>query len=122
MNPQPKTRPRKLTKGDRSRAEEALYRKNRARALKRDGNRCRICGGAGWQTHHVERRSHFGPKRVIEKHDVTNLLSACNDCHELFTGNVLKAVSTTDRGTSGPVLVTRWDDTTKDYVTFRDAA
>lgn len=127
----PKSRPRALDAQDRKRTEEALYRKNRQIALTRDGRRCRICGADGYlETHHVARRSAFGAKRVLEKHDPSNLLSVCAGvrrdgviaCHDLLTKNVLKAVSLTDRGTNGPVLVTKWDDREGGYVTFRKAA
>lgn len=120
MNSQPKARPRALTKADRSRSDAALYLKNRKIALARDKHVCRVCGGAGWQTHHVERRSHYGSKRVLEKHDPSNLLTVCDECHGLFTGNALKAVSTTTQGTNGPVLLTKWDDRAGGFVTFRN--
>jgi hypothetical protein len=119
----PKPRPRILGKADSKRSEDALYRQNRLKALARDHHSCRVCGGSRLlQTHHVERRSHFGRKAVLAKHDVSNLLTVCHDDHVLFTGNVLKAVATSTQGTNGPVQITKWDDILQDYVVFRNPA
>lgn len=119
----PKPRPRALVKADRSKGEDKLYRQSRLAALARDKHCCRICGAGGYlETHHVARRSAFGVKRVAEKHAISNLYSVCRDCHKQLTGNVLKAVATTTQGTNGPVLITKWDDRTCGFVTYRKAA
>lgn len=123
MPPIPKQRPKALDKKDAKRIEEEVYRKNRVKAIQRDGKCCRICGSIyRLETHHVERRSKFGQKKVLSKHDLSNLLTVCADCHRLFTENVLKAVSTSAVGTNGPVLVEKWDDVAKDYVAWKKAA
>jgi 5-methylcytosine-specific restriction endonuclease McrA len=104
-------------------SEDTLYKKNSRIARDRDGNVCRVCRRTwGLTTHHVKRRSGFGSKQVESKHDVANLYTACVDCHQLFTDNILRAVSTTEAGTDGPVLLERWDDTAKGFVTFTEAS
>lgn len=121
MTPIPKSRPRALDRRDRKRDEERLYRENRAKAFARDGHHCRICGGFRLlECHHVESRSTFGPKRVQAKHDASNLLTVCADCHSLITQNVLK-VHATARGADAPVRIERWDDAQKGYVTHLGA-
>ena len=119
----PKSRPKALDKAERKRAEESLYARNRKLALARDSRHCRICGSGGYvETHHVERRSAFGPKRLLEKHDVANLLTVCADCHEQLTKHILRAVATTADGTNGPVQITKFCDEEQGYVVVRDAA
>jgi hypothetical protein len=119
----PKLRPRLLDRRDSKRNEDAYFKEQRALAFARDGNRCRVCGaGFRLEPHHVERRSHFGPKRVVEKHHKSNLYTCCSECHELFTGNVLKAVSLTAKGTDGPVQITRYSDAEQDWTIFKAKA
>jgi 5-methylcytosine-specific restriction endonuclease McrA len=121
----PRPRPRALDRQARKRDEERLYRQQREIALQRDGRRCRICGAGGYvETHHVTPRSHFGSKAVVDKHDAGNLLTVCggaSGCHDMLTGNVLKAYATTPAGAAGAVLVLRYDDAAGDYVTWREA-
>lgn len=124
--------PKLLAKRAKQLAEDAYYRDQQAIRKKKDNYRCRICGSDGYsETHHVERRSSFGPKEVLKKHHHANLLTVCAgpgrragkiSCHDQLTGNVMKAVSTTARGTNGPVLVTKFDEKEGGFVTFRKSA
>lgn len=114
-----KPTPRILVKAARKKSEDTYYREQKGIAKRRDSSRCRICGAPANETHHVERRSAFGSKQVEAKHHHSNLLSVCAGlvakrdgsipCHQLLTGNVLKATSTTARGTNGPVEILKWD-------------
>lgn len=131
FSPQPRKRPTDLVKRERKGDEEKYYRQQKALAKKRDGKRCRICGAGDYvESHHVARRSSFGSREVLAKHHHSNLLTVCAgprrngvvSCHDLLTKNVMKAVSTTDRGTNGAVFVTRWSDPHQDFITYRKAA
>jgi hypothetical protein len=112
--------PKLLAKRAKQKAEDAYYEAQQAIRKKKDHYMCRICGAGGYtETHHVERRSSFGSKEVLKKHHHSNLLTVCAgpgrragklSCHAQLTGNVMKAVSTTERGTNGPVLVTKFDE------------
>jgi 5-methylcytosine-specific restriction endonuclease McrA len=118
-----KARPKALDRSDRKAAELRYYKSQRAIAMTRDGHHCRICGGIHQlETHHVQPRSHFGPKRVQHKHDAMNLLTVCHDCHVLLTGNVLRAYATTDKGAGGPVKIWKYSDSEGGYIVYRERA
>ncbi len=95
-------------------------------AISRDAGHCRICGSSRLlETHHVEPRSAFGPKRMADKHDKTNLLTVCggpDGCHTMLTGKLFKAQATTDKGTDGPVRIEKYDDSEGGYVVWKRAA
>lgn len=125
----PKSRPRALSKQDRQRNEDRLYRQNREKALARDGHRCRLCGSHRFiETHHMAKRSSFGSKRVHKKHAVENLLTVCGpevdpkSCHWQIEHNVVRVYATTECGTNGPVRAEKWDDNERGYVVVREAA
>lgn len=52
------------------------WKEIRAEALARDDGKCRVCGGAATQAHHVR----YPAK--IEKDCVSNVVSLCRDCHK----------------------------------------
>jgi hypothetical protein len=54
------------------------WQKLRARALQRDGNRCRRCGnGSKLQAHHIIKPEHGG------RDVLSNLATLCDGCHRL---------------------------------------
>jgi hypothetical protein len=124
--------PKLLAKRAKQKAEDDYYDEQSAIAKDRDHFHCRICGAEGYiETHHVARRSSFGPKEMLRKHHHTNLLTVCAgpgrragklSCYTQITGNVMKAVSTTAKGTNGPVLVTKFDAAEGGFVVFKKSA
>jgi 5-methylcytosine-specific restriction endonuclease McrA len=119
----PKPRPRALVRKDRKRNELQHYKEQRALAMTRDAKHCRICGGMyALETHHVEPRSQSGPKRKVEAHDKSNLLTVCRDCHRMVTEKLLKVIPTTDQGADGPVRILKYSDADRGYVVWKRAA
>lgn len=124
--------PKLLAKRAKQKAEDDYYDEQSAIAKDRDHFHCRICGAEGYvETHHVARRSSFGPKEMLRKHHHTNLLTVCAgpgrrggklSCHTQITGNVMKAVSTTAKGTNGPVLVTKFDEKSGGFRVLQESA
>jgi 5-methylcytosine-specific restriction endonuclease McrA len=108
---------------DRARNETAYYREQRRLALLRDDLHCRICSGIMFlECHHVEPRSHSGPKRKVDSNHKSNLLTLCRECHGMVTGNLLKVIPTTDRGADGPVQVLKYSEAQQAYIVFKKAA
>lgn len=124
--------PKLLAKRAKQKAEDDYYDEQSAIAKDRDHFHCRVCGADGYvETHHVARRSSFGPKEMLKKHHHTNLLTVCAgpgrrsgklSCHTQITGNVMKAVSTTAKGTNGPVLVTKFDEKSGGFRVLQESA
>jgi len=83
-NAQPRPRPRLLEKRASKATTARQWREARVVVLKRDGHRCRACGQQhGLEVHHVVMRSLGG------KHEPSNLISLCADCHKSVHGHVL---------------------------------
>jgi len=52
------------------------YKLNRAKALRRDGNKCRICGSTEkLECHHIR------PRSLGVDHSLHNLATVCSACH-----------------------------------------
>lgn len=84
MYPQPKPRPRLLSKRAEKASERTQWMRVRREVLARDGHRCRACGQShGLDVHHVVMRSLGGSD------DATNLIALCRDCHTSVHGHVL---------------------------------
>jgi 5-methylcytosine-specific restriction endonuclease McrA len=119
----PKSRPAILDRQARKRDESTYLKEQRKLALLRDQLHCRVCGGMLFlECHHVEPRSHSGPKRKVEAHHQSNLLTLCRECHGMVTGNLLKVIPTTDRGADGPVQVLKYSESQRTYIVFKKAA
>jgi hypothetical protein len=122
-----KPRPKALDKRDRKREEAQVYRMERAKAIDRDGNKCRICNNTRYlETHHVERRSRYGPKQMLQKHDASNLLTVCGpswnteSCHAMLTGNIYRAEAIDPiLGTNGIVRIEKYSEVEQGYVTLK---
>lgn len=72
----PKGTPRVLVKRQAKLDAERQLKQARAFVKKRDGGKCRCCGKAGAQVHHLVYRSAGG------EHDPDNLALLCQRCHE----------------------------------------
>lgn len=90
----PKPTPHCLTKLAIERAEQNARRATYARVTRRDGKRCRVCGKAGGDHHHILARSQGG------RDTDGNLLLLCRACHDYrhaqlirITGNAEGRVS-----------------------------
>lgn len=72
----PKPRPRVLDKRALRLEKERQWQKARKFVRERDGGKCRSCGRAGAEVHHLVYRSRGGD------HDPNNLALLCQRCHE----------------------------------------
>jgi 5-methylcytosine-specific restriction endonuclease McrA len=116
----PKSRPSALSKMDRRASEQTVLKRNSKAARVRDGHRCRLCGShTSLETHHLVPRSLAGRK---VKHERSNLVTACSDCHGQITRHVVQLAAMTDRGADGPLRVSKWSDDEGGYVVEQDAA
>lgn len=84
----PKPRPRLLDKRQRMSQRLAAWRELSARIRERDNRRCRVCGGPGYEGHHIEMRSRGG------KDVDSNVVLLCHACHREVHGHVLKLFGT----------------------------
>lgn len=85
MNPFRKFFTRDKLKKDRQAYNEYMqsdaWEKLRKRVFKRDGHKCKLCGGAEvLQCHHLTYKR-FGKEKL------SDLMTLCKDCHELIHGN-----------------------------------
>lgn len=71
----PKPRPKALDKRERAKATRTHWRDVTRLVRARDGGKCRCCGRAGYDVHHVVMRSRGG------KDEPANLVLLCKVCH-----------------------------------------
>jgi 5-methylcytosine-specific restriction endonuclease McrA len=86
--PCPKPEPRILRDAAIKREEEKAWRACKARVTKRDGKRCRVCGKAGAEHHHVLPRSLGG--RDID----SNVVLLCKLCHRYRHDGLIRITGT----------------------------
>jgi 5-methylcytosine-specific restriction endonuclease McrA len=103
-----KPRPSRLNKRAIAATKARQWQELRQRVHKRDAGRCRVCGKAGYEAHHVEFRSRGG------KDEMANLVLVCRQCHQDIHGHVVKLAGNaqTKRG----LRIGRWDDDANDHV------
>ena len=63
-------------KGD-TRLGAAAWQVARAKAIERDGGKCRLCGTEGKHVHHLFHRT----DAEMHDHSLENLVTLCNPCH-----------------------------------------
>lgn len=64
--------------------DRSEYRRNRKKAIERDGERCRICGRHWTQLPQGKRdltAQHVVPHAIGGTDDVSNLATLCRSCH-----------------------------------------
>jgi 5-methylcytosine-specific restriction endonuclease McrA len=116
-----KPQPSAISRMDKRRADDSEYARNSKLARIRDGHHCRICGALqALETHHLVPRSLVGKAL---RHALSNLLTACRECHELVTRHVIRLYAVDpQQGANGKIRVTKYDEAEKGYVTVAEAA
>jgi hypothetical protein len=89
MAPLPKPKPQVVVRRERRAAAAGVARAVRAAVWRRDGGRCRVCGGRQQpQVHHVQFRSQGG------RWTTANCVLVCRPCHQDLHARTLIIVGT----------------------------